>query len=240
MKKILLIISLFLLVPNYSIAADTAAPKPNASPSTWLNWFKKSSLPIKNRISRAEQYVKSKWRCMVRGECSKRQRNALRTLAAAITTAMVAIGGKVFKDWSDKRASADPAKRAADTAKRAADTAEAAAARADLAADPAARADLAAKSKMAGDEFSTTSIPYADKARSEATSARVHATNARKFAKLAREAADLGSSDLAIKSRGHADESAKFAIAAAERAENAAKLAGAAEYASDSEGESDF
>ena len=104
MKKILLVISVLLLIPSYSIADQAATPAHDATPSAWLGWFKSLRRPTKQDAVRAWHYVQSKWRCMMHGEkCSKRHRNALRTLSA-ITT--IVLGTAIVKYRGDRNKAA--------------------------------------------------------------------------------------------------------------------------------------
>ena len=95
MKRVSLIVLVCLLaVPSATMAAQAAAPAHDAPISTWTAWFKSLRRPTRADALRAQRFVKSKWRCMVRGQgCSKAERNSLRALAAAAAAAVAGAVG---------------------------------------------------------------------------------------------------------------------------------------------------
>ncbi len=105
MKRISLIVLVCLLAaPSATMAAQAAAPAQNAPISTWTAWFKSLRRPTRADALRAQRFVKSKWRCMVREQgCSKAERNSLRALAAAVAGA-VGYGVKRYRDQQEREA----------------------------------------------------------------------------------------------------------------------------------------
>jgi hypothetical protein len=105
MKRISLIVLVCLLAaPSSAIAAQAGAPAQNAPTSAWVSWFKSLRRPTRQDALRAQQFVKSKWRCMVRGQdCSATERNSLRALAAAAAAAVAAAVGIGYKKHQKKK-----------------------------------------------------------------------------------------------------------------------------------------
>ncbi len=99
MKKVLLILSMVLLIPNAALAA---APAADAPVSAWASWFKNLRRPARKDLLTARQYVRSQWGCMTgRVQCSTKKKYALRALATAITTAAatgIGVGAKAVVD----------------------------------------------------------------------------------------------------------------------------------------------
>lgn len=122
MKRISLIVLVCLLaVPSATMAAQAAAPANDAPISTWTSWFKSLRRPTRADALRAQQFVRSKWRCMVRGQgCSATERNSLRALAGAAAAAVagaVGYGVKRYRDQQESEAQWQAKVRAAQAAR---------------------------------------------------------------------------------------------------------------------------
>ena len=91
MKKIISFLLLNALLMQPIMAQEQATPSAQASPSTWLSWFKSLRVPTMQDLQKARSYVNSKYRCLRHGEnCTKTERAVLGTLVALVTAAIVA------------------------------------------------------------------------------------------------------------------------------------------------------
>ncbi len=114
MKKILFLLSLFILIPSYSNPAQ-AVPMHNAPASTWFRWFKNLRKPTRKDLLIIRQYLQSQWRCVTgHTKCSKRKKQTLQALTAAIAVGTIATIGYKAKSLINsgyKAKSIDPKKR---------------------------------------------------------------------------------------------------------------------------------
>src|SRR3989344_5520808 len=118
MKRIFsVILGCLLAVPSSMMAAQAAAPAQNAPISAWHSWFTSLRRPTRQDVLRANQFVKSKWQCMVRGRnCSAIERNSLRVLAAAVAAAIVKGLHSLHKNRQKKKQDEQAARRQAQQA----------------------------------------------------------------------------------------------------------------------------
>ena len=75
-----------------------------AQPSQWLSWFKSLRVPTRKDVLKTKTYVYSKWRCLRYGRgCSRKERNRLRALAAAVGIVVAGVVARAGYRWDQKQ-----------------------------------------------------------------------------------------------------------------------------------------